>query len=200
MSSATPPTGGALLRRAGQIIALLCGAGLLAACSTAGSSNRGVVTVAAEDELPMEMFLSRGYCPPVQIRVGTEALAVHERGHEDDPAYIRYQGSIVRTARECRVLGPDTLAIKVGIAGRLTAGPKGGAGTATLPLRVAVVKQSGSVVMHSQVVNVPVTIAGSPYSADFTQVVENVTLQLGPEARDRIDYVGFAEGPEKPTG
>lgn len=199
MLLSTPTIGAAHKRQFGAIVAVVCAAALLAGCSTAGS-NRGVVTVGANDELPMEMFLARGYCPPVQIRVGTEALVVHERGREDDPAYIRYQGSISRTARECRVLGPETLSIKVGIAGRLTVGPKGGTGTATLPLRIAVVKQSGSVVMHSQVVNVPVTISGPPYSADFTQVVENVTLQLGPGDRDLVVYVGFDEGAPKPRG
>jgi hypothetical protein len=199
MLSSRPAIGAARKRQLGAIMAVACTSALLAGCSTAGS-NRGVVTVAAKDELPLELFLKRGYCPPVQIRVGTEALVVHERGHEDDPAYIRYQGSISRTARECQVLGPETLSIKVGVAGRLTVGPKGGTGTATLPLRVAVIKQSGSVVMHSQVVNVPVTISGPPYSAEFTQVVENVTLQLGPDDRDLIVYVGFDEGPPKPKG
>jgi hypothetical protein len=198
MSPDTLPIGADCLRRAGVVLALVSAAAVLTACSSTGS-NRGVVTV-AQDELPLEMFLSQGYCPPIQIRPGTEALVVYERGQEEDPNFIRYQGSISRTARECKALGPQTLSIKVGIAGRLTVGPKGGTGSVTLPLRVAVVKQEGSRVMHTEVVNVAVTISGPPYSADFAQVVENITLQLGEEDRDLIVYVGFDEGPPKPTG
>jgi hypothetical protein len=192
----SPPTGAIAERRFGTTFILVCGAAFLTACSST-ESNRGVTTV---DELPIEMFLSQGYCPPVQIRPGTEAMVVHERGHEEDPNFIRYQGSISRTARECSVLGPQTLSIKVGIAGRLTVGPKGGTGSATLPLRVAVIKQVGSQVMHSEVTNVTVTISGPPYSAEFAHVVENITLQLGPEDRDLIVYVGFDEGEPRPTG
>ena len=192
----TPPIGATAKRRFWTMFFLVCGAAILTACSSTGS-NRGVTTV---DELPIEMFLSQGYCPPVQIRPGTEAMVVHERGHEEDPNFIRYQGSISRTARECSVLGPQTLAIKVGIAGRLTVGPKGGTGSATLPLRVVVIKQEGSQVMHSEATNVTVTISGPPYSAEFAHVVENITLQLGPEDRDLIVYVGFDEGEPRPTG
>ena len=148
----------------------------------------------------MEMFLSQGYCPPVQIRAGTEALVVHEKGQPEEPAFVRYQGSITTTARECRVLGPQTLAIKIGIKGRLTAGPKGGPGSATLPLRIAVIKQAGSVVLFSQAINVPVTVSAPSYSAEFAQVVENVTLQLTDQDRDLIVYVGFDTGPPEPTG
>jgi hypothetical protein len=198
MSPAIPPIGAAPTRRFGSIVAVACAAALLAGCSSTGGSNRGVVN-ASQNELPMEMFLSQGYCPSVQIRGGTEAMVVYERGHEDDPAHIRYQGSITRTARECRTVG-DTLSIKVGIAGRLTVGPKGGAGSATLPLRIAVVKQRGGHVFHSQAINVPVSVSGPPYSAEFTQVVENIAIQLGPQDRDLIVYVGFDEGTPRPTG
>lgn len=201
-------------RIAGGALAIACATALLASCaSTTGESgsagggglfsrdpNRGVVTVAGENTLPTEMFLKQGYCPPVEVRPGTEALVVYERGHEGEPAFIRYQGSIGETARECNALGPDTLSIKVGIAGRLTAGPKGGAGSATLPLRVAVIKQHGGNVLYSEVFNVAVTIVPPRYSADFTHVVEQVTVQLTPADRDLIVYVGFDAGAPKPTG
>jgi len=204
---------GARAKAGGRLAAVACLAVLVASCaSTTGGSgsgggglfsrdpNKGVVTVASDDTYSPDIFLKQGYCPPVQIRPGTEALVVYERGHEDDPAFIRYQGSISRTARECHALGPDTLSIKVGIAGRLTAGPKGGEGSATLPLRVAVVKQHGGNVFYSEVIKVPVTVTAPQYSAEFTQVVEQVNIQIGPGDRDLIVYVGFDEGAPKPTG
>jgi hypothetical protein len=171
---------------------------LLAGCNSTGQSTPKGVIVVGNDEIPMEMFLSQGYCPPVQVRAGTEALIVYEKGQEERPEFVRYQGSISETVRECKVLGPQTLSIRVGIKGRLTAGPKGGPGSATLPLRVAVVKQEGSAVLFSQAVDVPVTVTAPAYSAEFAQVVENVTLQLGPEDRDLIVYVGFDTGPPAP--
>ena len=112
--------------------------------------NKNVVTVASGDATTIEQYLQSGYCPPVEIRPGTETLIVYERGHDQDPAYIRFQGSITKTARECHTIGADTLTIKVGIAGRLTAGPKGGAGNFALPLRIAVIKQHGGNVFYSE--------------------------------------------------
>lgn len=183
----------------GVLVLAAAGSFLLAACNSTGSSTPKGVIVVGENEIPMEMFLSQGYCPPVQIRPGTEVLLVHERGQEERPEFVRYQASIASMARECQVLGPQTLSMKVGIKGRLTAGPKGGPGSTTLPMRVAVVKQEGGAVLFSQAVNVPVTIAAPSYSAEFAQVVENITLQLGPQDRDLIVYVGFDTGPPKPS-
>lgn len=161
--------------------------------------NRGVVQVQTEQTLPTEMFLKQGYCPPVQIRPGTEAFVAYERGEEETPDTIRFQASIGQTARECTALGPDTLSIKVGVRGRIAAGPKGGEGGVTVPLRVAVVKQHGGTVLFSQVYPVAVTIAAPQYSADFQQVIEQVNVQLQPTDRDLIVYVGFDSGPPKPT-
>jgi hypothetical protein len=197
-----PPASQPNSRQAVGAIIAVFGAALLTACNSTGQSAapKGVIVV-GNDEIPMEMFLSQGYCPPVQIRAGTEAMIVYETGQEERPEFIRYQGSVSETARECRVLGPRTLSIRVGIKGRLTAGPKGGPGSATLPLRVAVIKQEGSTVLFSQAVNVQVTVAAPTYSADFAHVVENVTLELGPDDRDLIVYVGFDTGPPvPPTG
>ncbi len=69
----------------------------------------------------------QGYCPPLQIRAGTESFVAYEKKHEDDPLYIRYQGSISDTARECHG-GIDQLTVKIGIAGRIVGGPKAAAG------------------------------------------------------------------------
>ena len=161
--------------------------------------NRGVVTVDSGATLPTEIFLKQGYCPPVQLRTGTESYVVYERGHEDDANFVRFQGSVGEMARECHAAGPDTLSIKVGIKGRLTAGPKGGAGTETLPLRIAVVKQHGSTVLFSQVFKIPVTITAPQYSGDFQQVIDQINVQLQPADRDLIIYVGFDGGQVKPT-
>ena len=93
--------------------------------------------------------LPSGYCPPCRSGPAPSRSTIYERNHEDDPNFVRFQASITETARECHTTGTDTLTIKVGIAGRLIAGPKGGAGKFTLPLRVAVIKQHGGNVFYS---------------------------------------------------
>jgi hypothetical protein len=161
-------------------------------------ANKGLVTVQSDDTYAPDMFIAQGYCPPVQIRPGTEALTVYEKGHQDDPAYIRFQASLGQMARECHGLGTDQLAIKVGVTGRITAGPKGGPGAVTANLRVVVVKQADNSVFYTQAFKVGTAVAAPNFDGDFTQVVDNIVLKLGPTDRDLIIYVGFDEGKPKP--
>ena len=178
-------------RRSLLSVSMACVGLLAASCSSTGGS---ALTTVSDSSVTPEMFLAQGYCPPVQIRPGTESIRIYERGHDGEAAFVRYQGAISTTARECRVVGPNTLSVKVGIAGRVTAGPKGGPGSVALPVRVAVVKQNGGNVFYSQAVNVAGAINPPQLSSEFAHVVENVTVQLGPDDRDLIVYVGFDEG------
>jgi hypothetical protein len=146
-----------------------------------------------------EAYLSQSkYCPRIQIRGGTEALAVYEKGRDGDPAQLRYQASIGKTARECRNAGTQ-YSIKIGIAGRVVAGPKGGPGNVTIPLRVAVAHQFGSA-LYSELYKIPVTLSPPDFGADFAQVVD-ANLQIGPDDRDLLIYIGFDDGkpPKKPV-
>jgi hypothetical protein len=141
-------------------------------------------------------FAKTTYCPPIEIRSGTEAMTVYERGHDEEPAFVRYQASIGQTARECQLVG-TTLTMKVGVAGRVLAGPKGGAGNLTIPIRVAVVKQTGgSGPLYSQLFKVPVTLSPPTLGANYNQVFDQVVVEVGPEDRNLIIYVGFDEGPK----
>jgi hypothetical protein len=185
---------------------------LLAGCQSGGSSAPSAAAVSlsgspttagapsgsiSEQQASFEAYLNQGYCPPVQIRPGTEALAIYEKGHEDDQNFVRYQASITKTARECHYAG-SALMIKVGIAGRLTAGPLGKPGNFALPLRVAVIKQADNAVFYSDVTKVPVTISAPTYATDYTTVVDNISFEVGPDDRDLIIYVGYDEGKPKP--
>lgn len=177
----------------------------LAACSKGGGIFKGpdsaVVTVPTSDNYSADIFLKQGYCPPIEIRPETESLVLYTRGHEGEDNYIRFQGAITDIARECHATAPDTLAIKAGIAGRVTAGPKGGAGKVAATLRIAVVKQSDNTVLYTKAFKVLANVAAPAYSAPFAEVVDNISLKLGGADRDLIVYVGFDEGrPKKPTG
>jgi len=175
-------------------------AGLLAACSSTGGPTairEGDSTPAAPDKIEYQPsdFLKTGYCPPLQIRGGTETLALYERGHDNEPNFVRYQASITKTARECKVAG-NTLTVNVGVSGRVVAGPKGGPGTMTLPLRIVVIKQIGATgPLYSKLFKVPVTLAGPTFGADYSQVFDQVSVEVGPKDRDLIIYVGFDSGP-----
>jgi hypothetical protein len=199
-------------RPAAALVAAALLAGLLASCSsTAGGrggglfsrpaatadSSGGTVTVGNE-QFDVGMFLKSGYCPPVEIRNGGESLITYERGHEGDPAFIAFQGTIGRTARECAAAGPDSLTIKVGVAGRVVAGPTGRPANVTLPLRISVVKQHGGDVLYSQVFRFPATVTPPEFAADFAQVIDGVGITVGPADRDLIVLVGFDDG--KPPG
>jgi hypothetical protein len=185
---------------------------LLAACTSAGGGSPSSASIASANSLPPAKqqagkpqftsadFITKDttYCPPVVIRVGTEAMSLYDKGHDADPQYVRFLGSIGKTARECHQDG-DTLSIKLGIAGRVVAGPKGSAGTVTLPLRVAVTKQmsGGKGPLYSQLFKIQVPVAAPTLSADYSQVFDQVNVKVGPDDHDLIVYVGFDEGKKK---
>jgi len=183
---------------------------LLAACTSTGGSTPSSASIAAassaapakaqagKPQFTAADFMKDTYCPPVVIRAGTEAMSLYDKGHDADPQYVRFLGSIGKTARECHQDG-DTLSIKLGVSGRVVAGPKGGAGTVTLPLRVAVTKQmSGSKgPLYSQLFKIEVLVAAPTLNADYSQVFDQVRVKIGPDDHDLIVYVGFDEGKKK---
>jgi hypothetical protein len=154
---------------------------------------------AAPDAPDVSNFLRSQYCPPAEIRVGTEALVIYERGHDGDQQFIRFQGSMEKPVRECHTEG-DTMTIRVGIVGRLVAGPKGNAGSFTVPIRVAVVRQHDNSVLFSGLQKAPVSLSEPTFASDFKYVFDNVTFKLAPDDRDLVVYVGYDEGkPKKPA-
>lgn len=192
-----------------RLILAVLGLALLAGCQSGGAGRPSAASVVlsggavnqtvapGSDQANFEAYLNQGYCPPVQIRSGTETLAIYEKGHEDDQNYVRYQASLTKLARECHYAG-SALLIKVGIAGRLTAGPLGKPGNFVLPLRVAIIKQEDNHIFYTDVTKVPVTIAAPAYASDFSTVVDNISFEVGPQDRDLIIYVGYDEGKPKP--
>lgn len=182
------------LRAAVTALVLLGAPALLGACSATGQKISGIFNQNAgkPDDIPPEYFTRPAYCPIVRIRGGTEAFTVYERGHEGDPEYVRYQGSITKTARECRKT-LDGFDVKVGVAGRAVAGPKGGAGTVTLPVRVVLTQQSTGV-KFSQLYKVSATLVPPDFGGDFSQVVDWIPVTAAPNEKDFIVYVGFDEG------
>src|SRR5258707_13716860 len=71
-------------------------------------------------------------CPGMMVRSGASTWQVPGGTTSTN---LRYQGSLGQLARECAVLG-DAMTIKVGVEGRVLVGPKGGAGSVAVPLRI----------------------------------------------------------------
>jgi hypothetical protein len=124
-------------------------------------------------------------------------MVVYEKGHDGDAAFIRTQASITTTARECHALDATTLSIKLGVGGRILAGPKGGAGTVAMAIRVAVARQHDNSVVFSKAFPVNVSLNPPDFGADYREVFDQVVFQVAPDDRDLVVFVGFDEGTPK---
>lgn len=145
-------------------------------------------------------------CPGVKIRDGAATLVVGSNPKEQQPSPldVKYQGSIIRTARECHV-NNGIMSMKVGVEGRIITGPAGGPGTVEVPLRIAVVQDG---LPPKPVVSTfgkeAVTIGGNVDRANFTHVDDTISFPL-PKPLGLLDsyvvYVGFdpigAKPPER---
>ena len=145
-------------------------------------------------------------CPGVLIRDGAATLIVGSNPKEQQPSPldVKYQGSIIRTARECHV-NNGIMSMKVGIEGRIITGPAGGPGTVEVPMRIAVVQDG---VTPKPIVSTfgkeAVTIGGDVDRANFTHVDDTISFPL-PRPLGLLDsyvvYVGFdpigAKPPER---
>jgi hypothetical protein len=138
-------------------------------------------------------------CPPVSIRAGASTFAMAAPGKQPVGNDLRYQATITRTARDCTQTG-DQITARIGIQGRLIAGPAGTPGTVEIPLRVAVVqggvqertiatKVYHTTVLMSEATNVP-----------FSLVAEDMVYPVPPGATgdSYIFYIGFDPQALKP--
>ena len=135
-------------------------------------------------------------CPGVDVRTGAATLLIGSKPGEGEPAALdlRYQGSIIRTARECHV-NAGVMTMKVGIEGRIITGPAGGPGTVDVPLRLAVVQEGvNPKAIVSKFARIPVTIAGAVDRVTFTHIDPDISFPLPTPLADidaYVVYVGF---------
>jgi hypothetical protein len=131
-------------------------------------------------------------CPLVKIRAGASTYAVAPPGKEPVASELRYQATITRTARDCRRVSGQIIA-RIGIQGRVIAGPAGAPATVEIPLRVAVV-QTG---VNEKVISTKVYRTTVSMSEDtgvpFSLVGEDLayTMPPGLTSDNIVFYVGF---------
>jgi hypothetical protein len=131
-------------------------------------------------------------CPVVKIRAGASTYAVAAPGKQPVGSDIRYQATITRTARDCRRSSGQIIA-RIGIQGRVIAGPAGSPAAVEIPLRVAVVRTG----IHEQVMSTKVyrtTVAMTEdTSVPFSLVGEDLAYSMpsGATSESYIFYIGF---------
>jgi hypothetical protein len=140
-------------------------------------------------EIDPRRYLGPNYCPEMRVLDGRQLVREYERGHEGETDFVVWQASVGKTARECLYDLQNNLTLKVGVSGRVIAGPKGGTGTITVPLRIAVVKFKEAV-LASEFFPLSVTIPPEGSTA-FTEVREISVPSPGTDT-DYILYVALA--------
>src|SRR5512140_1963099 len=138
-------------------------------------------------------------CPPVSIRAGASTYAVAAPGKQPVGNDLRYQATITRTARDCTQTGGEITA-RIGILGRVIAGPAGNPPTVEIPLRVAVVQggvQEKTIATKVYRTTVSMTESGS---IPFSLVAEDMVYPVPPGATgdSYIFYIGFDPQALKP--
>ncbi len=166
----------------------------LAGCMGSGGDGPDVTAVSATapagEEIDVRRYLGPDYCPEIRIREGAEVLRRYEGGREEEPAFVVWQASIGKTARECLYDLQGNLTLRIGVSGRVVSGPKGDAQSVPLPLRISVVKYKETVLANELY---PLSVSmPAQNSAVFTEVRE-VTVPSPGEARDYLIYIGLDE-------
>ena len=147
-------------------------------------------------ETPGETDLT---CPPVVVRAGASTFAVAPPGKQPLGNDLRYQATITKTARQCTI-NAGQITARIGIQGRVIAGPAGAPSTVEIPLRVAVVQggvQEKTIATKTYRTTVPMSEDGSE---PFTLVAEDMVYPVPPDAAgdSYILYIGFDPQALKP--
>jgi len=189
-------------RRAANALAGLVLAVVLSGCSSSsvgdlfGSSSSSPSAPAADAAAAAAAAAPVDFdCPSVEIRSGASTLlvAATPKGHEASATDLRYQGAIVRTARECS-LNAGIVSLRVGIEGRVIVGPAGGAGQVDVPLRVAVVEEGPDPkTVATKLYRTTVAVPAEQGNVNFSIVAEDLAFPMprGGAIDKYVIYVGF---------
>jgi hypothetical protein len=148
----------------------------------------------AADQPPSDLS-----CPPVTIRAGASTYQVAAPGKQPVGNDLRFQVTITRTARECSYNGGEITA-RIGIQGRVIAGPAGAPTAVDIPMRVAVVQsgiQEKTIATKAYRTSVTMSEDGS---VPFTLLAEDLVYPAPPGAvgDSYIFYIGFDPQALKP--
>jgi hypothetical protein len=193
-----------------RIALVLAAAVWLSGCSGAAINSPFSTAPPADAEIPTiserfdQLFGGRGKvsetasdgtevdCPVVKIRAGASTYGVAPPGKQPVASELNYQATITRTARDCRRAANGQIIARVGVQGRVIAGPAGAPATIEVPLRAAVV-QTGvqERVLTTQVYRT--TVSMTEGGGSFSVVGEDLTFNMPANLTSDsfIFYVGF---------
>ena len=152
-----------------------------------GKSEEQPAPGAAAAEAPSDLT-----CPAVSIRAGASTYQVAAPGKQPVGNDLRFQATITRTARDCTYNGGEITA-RIGIQGRVIAGPAGAPSSVEIPIRVAVVQagvQEKTIATKAYRTSVSMSEDGS---VPFTLVAEDLVYPAPPGAvgDSYVFYIGF---------
>jgi hypothetical protein len=201
------------MMRTGTSVTALKGAALALALTLGGSNN------SLFSSSPLDLFKSSSKattaageaenkapdveCPGVEVRTGAATLMIGTKPGDGEPAALdlRYQGTIIRTARECQV-NAGVMSMKVGIEGRVITGPAGGPGTVDVPLRIVIVQEGPNPkTILSKFARLQVTVNSAIDRVTFTHIEPDVSFPMPTRLADidaYVVYVGFDAMSEPP--
>lgn len=159
---------------------------MFGAGTPAGDAN---ATAAAPLALPNDFE-----CPTVMVRSGAATLTSSVDPNDSSATNLRYQVGLNTTARECRLVAPGVVAIKVGIQGRAILGPNGQPGTIDVPIRYAVMYDGvppRPIVTKLERVQVNMPPDGT--NVLFSHVVDSLEFPMpkASELDQYVVYIGF---------
>jgi hypothetical protein len=178
-----------------------CGATINNPFSTAPPAQEEIPTISERFD---QLFGGRGKvpetapdgtevdCPVVKIRAGASTYGVAPPGKQPVASELNFQATITRTARECRRVASGQINGRIGIQGRVIAGPAGAPATVEVPLRVAVVLAGvNERVLTTKVyrTTVSMTEEGGSFSVVGEDLIFNMPANLTSDSF--VFYVGF---------
>ena len=147
--------------------------------------GRGKVSETAPDGTEVD-------CPAVKIRAGASTYGVAPPGKQPVASELNYQATITRTARDCRRVTGGQVAVRIGVQGRVIAGPAGAPASVEVPLRMAIV-QTG---VNERVLTTKVyrtTVAMAEGGGSFSVVSEDLSFNMPASltSDSYVFYIGF---------
>jgi hypothetical protein len=129
-------------------------------------------------------------CPRFQVWARDGYVTMYEPGHVGDGLAVMHRGEITKTARECQI-EPGRVTVKYGFSGRVLLGPRGKAGSVTLPVNITVTDTKREKIASDNV-SVDATVAVDNPIGYFS-TVRSLTFSVpeGARAGDFEVFVGF---------
>lgn len=153
-------------------------------------TKEGMLTAAKADGAMSVGGDLAGGCPRFQVWPRDNHVTIYEPGRAGDGLGVIHRGEITQTARECHVEG-NRVTVKYGFSGRVLLGPRGRAGSVTLPVNIFVTDAKRERIQQDKA-TVDVTISSDKPIGYFSAVKTlSFVVPEGARAGEFEIFVGF---------